>query len=273
MSYIRLRLSHVILAGLVWFSILAHPNSGLSQTSTKPDTAAPSSSQPAGIPANQVKKTVKSKAWRSFGEKKNDKRTVAANQSGVWHHFGEDGPAPNMSPRKSAPTESSSGGRIVQSVPPPNTSTNRLAGVERELWLMVNHDRLDPANSAETKGGRARPLEWNEKLAEVARAHSRDMMEQGFFDHVDPAGRTPQSRIDAAGIHWRAMGENIATNGRGARDAEDAFMNEPSFEHNHRANILNPEFTEVGIGIVQDRRGRYYITQDFVGTPPAVKTQ
>lgn len=145
--------------------------------------------------------------------------------------------------------------------------------MERQLLAMVNEDRLNPANEAETKGGRAQPLRWNEKLAEVARAHSRDMMEQNFFDHVDPQGKTPAARINAASIPWRALGENIATNGNGARDAEDAFMNEPRFQHNHRANILNPEYTDVGIGIVQDRRGRYYITQDFVATPPATKTK
>jgi uncharacterized protein YkwD len=99
------------------------------------------------------------------------------------------------------------------------------------------------------------------------------MMERGFFDHVDPQGKTPEERFDAAGIPWKAMGENIATNGSGARDAEAAFMNEPRYQHNHRANILNPDFTEVGVGIVQDRRGRYYITQDFIGIPPASKTK
>ncbi|HLY61825.1 MAG TPA: CAP domain-containing protein [Terriglobia bacterium] len=182
---------------------------------------------------------------------------ATGNQPGVWHHFG-DTPAP-AAPGKNTPW--------------PIGSANRLAGMERQLWVMVNHDRLDPANASEIKGGRAGALRWNEKLAEVARAHSRDMMDQKFFDHVDPRGKTPEARIDAAGIPWRAMGENIATNGKGAGDAEAAFMNEPHNKPNHRANILNPDFTEVGIGIVQDQRGRYYITQDFVGMPSAPKTK
>lgn len=77
---------------------------------------------------------------------------------------------------------------------------------------LVNRDRRDPEDSAET-GGQAQPLKWNERLAAVARAHSRDMIEQRFFDHIDRKGRTLSLRINAAGIPWRALGENIAING------------------------------------------------------------
>jgi uncharacterized protein YkwD len=125
---------------------------------------------------------------------------------------------------------------------------------------------LDPDTAAET-GGRAQPLRWNENLAAVARAHSRDMLEQGYFNHVDPEGRNVSTRVDAAGIPWQAAGENIAIYGT-VPGAEGAFMNEPRFQHNHRFNILNPNFTDVGIGIVQGANGSLYITQDFVGTPP-----
>lgn len=184
--------------------------------------------------------------------------TAAPNQTGAWHHFGPRAHGTTATPGKSNL--------------PPKTNP-RLTEMERALWAMVNHDRLDPANSRETSGGRARALHWNERLAEVARAHSRDMMEQNFFDHVDRQGKTPAARITAAGIPWRELGENIATNGGGAGEAEADFMHEPRFQHNHRANILNPKYTEVGIGIVQDRRGRYYITQDFVGTPSVTKTR
>lgn len=202
---------------------------------------------------------VSSMAQPGSGQAQTSKKPAAAtgNQPGVWHHFG-DTPAP------AAPGENASR---------PFPNGNRLAAMERQLWVMVNHDRLDPANASETKGGHAQALRWNERLAEVARAHSRDMMDQNFFDHVDPHGKTPEARIDAAGIPWKAMGENIATNGKGAGDAEAAFMNEPRYQHNHRANILNPDYTEVGIGIVQDRRGRYYITQDFVGNPSTPKSR
>jgi uncharacterized protein YkwD len=134
------------------------------------------------------------------------------------------------------------------------------------MWVQVNRDRANPAYAAETKDGHAQPLHWNEKLAAVARAHSRDMMVQGFFDHVNPQGQTPAARINAAGIPWKALGENIAINAT-VSGGQDAFMDEPRFQPNHRANILNTKYTDVGIGIVQARNGSYYITQDFIATP------
>ena len=134
------------------------------------------------------------------------------------------------------------------------------------MWALLNRDRLDPSTSTET-GGRAQPLRWNEKLAAVARAHSLDMIEQRYFDHVDREGRTLAARINAAGIPWRALGENIAINGT-LPGAEAAFMNEPRFQNNHRGNILNANYTDVGIGIVQGPNGSLYITQDFAAIPP-----
>jgi uncharacterized protein YkwD len=146
-----------------------------------------------------------------------------------------------------------------------NLSAKRLADLEKQMWALVNRDRLNPATFAET-GGRAHPLKWNEKLAAVARAHSLKMIEQQFFSHVEPDGKTPSARINAAGIPWRAYGENIAMNDTVA-SAQAALMFEPRFQKNHRGNILNTMYSDVGIGIAQGKDGSLYITQDFVAIP------
>jgi len=52
------------------------------------------------------------------------------------------------------------------------------------------------------------------------------------------------------------------------RDAEESFMDEPRFQNNHRGNILDPKYTDVGIGIVQAPDGNLYITQDFAAITP-----
>jgi uncharacterized protein YkwD len=143
------------------------------------------------------------------------------------------------------------------------SGADRMETLAKQMLVLVNRDRESPANAAETHG-RARPLRWNEKLAAVALAHSRDMVNRHYFDHVDREGRTPTDRISAAGIHWRALAENIAMNQTVAR-AEEDLMDEPRFQQNHRGNILDPAYTDVGIGIVQAPNGDLYITQDFVG--------
>jgi uncharacterized protein YkwD len=155
--------------------------------------------------------------------------------------------------------------------PDPAAAAPRSSGegdftrLEKQLWVLINQQRLDPANQAET-GGKALPLKWNEKLAAVARAYSEDMLSRGFYAHINPEGQTPAMRVAAAGIPWQAEGENIAVY-TSVAGAQTAFMDEPPFAHNHRSNILSAKFTDVGIGIVRAPDGKYYITQEFVKTP------
>lgn len=126
------------------------------------------------------------------------------------------------------------------------------------MFDLVNRDRLYYSG-----GARLQPLRWNRKLAAVARAHSLDMARRGYFNHVSPDGRSVEDRLGAAGIVWHREGENIAI-ADGVVQAESAFMGEPRFQKNHRWNILNPHYTDVGVGIVRGPNGEYYITQDFI---------
>jgi len=136
-----------------------------------------------------------------------------------------------------------------------------LDPAEVEMWQLVNQDRSAVSSADETKG-RARPLQWDARLATVARTHSREMATDGFFSHQGADGSPPWVRISRVGVHWLASGENIAKFPE-VREAEAAFMNEPKFQPNHRANILNPDYTHVGVGIVKGPDGMLYITQEF----------
>jgi len=69
-------------------------------------------------------------------------------------------------------------------------------------------------------------------------------------------------RVSRAGIRWQATGENIAKVDT-VVGAEAAFMNEPKFQPNHRGNILNPDYTHVGVGVARGAKGMLYITQEF----------
>ena len=243
--------SAVVFAGLLWAANVACAGPDQAQTSTKPDAATSPQTEVQAAQNSPNKKPLRSGEWHHFGER-DSAAVVGQGEPGVWRHFGPSPGTTEVVPRGTAP------GRIL--------GTNSMADLERQMWALVNRDRLDPATSAET-GGRAQPLRWNEQLAAVAREHSRDMLEQRFFDHVDRQGRTPSTRINEAGIPWRASGENIAIYGT-VLGAEAAFMNEPRFQKNHRANILNGSYTDVGIGIVQGANGSLYITQDFAAIQP-----
>lgn len=131
------------------------------------------------------------------------------------------------------------------------------------MFNLINRDRANPAN--DDSGVRLRPLRWSEKLEEVAREHSLDMIRRGYFAHVGPDGHSVINRLETAQIAWQAEGENIAI-AQTITQAESEFMNEPRNQENHRWNILNPHYNEVGVGIVRAANGEYYITQDFIAT-------
>ena len=148
-----------------------------------------------------------------------------------------------------------------QTVPQRASFQNRTSQLELQMWELINRDRADPSNAAETRG-RAPALQWDDRLAAVARMHSEEMARNGYFSHEGADGSSPANRVSMAGIKWRSTGENIA-NCRGVSEAESLFMNEPKFQQNHRWNILNVNYTHVGVGVARAPDGSLYITQEF----------
>jgi uncharacterized protein YkwD len=103
-----------------------------------------------------------------------------------------------------------------------------------------------------------KPLAADTQLTEVARRHSADMFERGYFAHVSPEGRDPFDRMRASGIRFFAAGENLAL-APTLQIAHTGLMNSPG----HRANILNPQFGRVGIGIMDGGIRGLMISQEF----------
>jgi uncharacterized protein YkwD len=103
-----------------------------------------------------------------------------------------------------------------------------------------------------------KPLKFDPDLVPVARAHSQDMFAKGYFAHDNLDGKDPFDRMRAAGIHFQSAGENLAL----AQTVEIAhvnLMNSPG----HRANILNPSFGRLGIGILDGGFYGLMISQEF----------
>lgn len=91
------------------------------------------------------------------------------------------------------------------------------------------------------------PLTWQEAIARVARSHSQDMAENGFFNHQSPTTGAPVDRMLAAGINPCGVAENIAAGYVDAPSTHHAWMNSPG----HRRNILEPQVRHFGAGIFQ----------------------
>jgi uncharacterized protein YkwD len=147
----------------------------------------------------------------------------------------------------------------------------RIADLERRL-----HEEINAERRKQDRG----PLIFDDRLADVARAHSADMAKQGFFNHVNPDGRNPQQRARAAGYKCsRQIGENIFQNNLYSRirkvggktiydwntiediaeTSVEGWMKSPA----HRSNLLEKTYDRTGIGVAIAANGKVYITQMF----------
>lgn len=87
-------------------------------------------------------------------------------------------------------------------------------------------------------------LRSDERLRSAARAHSKDMARRDFCAHENPDGVTPAARMQAAG--YPAPGaENVARGQESPRSVMDAWIASPG----HYANLVNPQFTRIGVGV------------------------
>jgi uncharacterized protein YkwD len=121
--------------------------------------------------------------------------------------------------------------------------------LETRMIALLNEERR-------TQG--LRPLQADPEAAAVARAHSEDMFERGYFSHVTPDGKDPFERMRGAGLRFLTAGENLSL-ARTLPMAHQGLMDSPG----HRANILRPNFGRVGIGIVDGGRYGLIVTQNF----------
>jgi uncharacterized protein YkwD len=125
-----------------------------------------------------------------------------------------------------------------------------LADVAREVIALTN---------AERAGAGLAPLAPDMRLTAAAQGHSDDMVTRDFYSHTTPEGREPWDRAASAGCAHRGIGENIACGQRTPAEVVLGWMNSPG----HRANILKPDFTHIGIGYATGSRAGTYWTQLF----------
>jgi hypothetical protein len=115
---------------------------------------------------------------------------------------------------------------------------------------------LELTNQARTDQG-LQPLHWDPSLASAAQAHAQKMLDQHSLSHQLPGEPDLQARAAQAGAHFHEVAENVAM-GNGAEGLQKEWMNSPS----HRANILDPKLTNIGVGVVE-HSGYWYAAVVF----------
>ncbi|WP_353611387.1 CAP domain-containing protein [Bacillus sp. FJAT-27251] len=116
---------------------------------------------------------------------------------------------------------------------------------------------IDLTNDHRRQNG-LQPLEADPQLSGVALKKSEDMQENGYFSHTSPTYGSPFDMMRDFGVSYRTAGENIAQGQRSPQEVVNAWMNSPG----HRQNILNPNYTHIGVGHAE--AGNHW-TQMFIG--------
>lgn len=123
--------------------------------------------------------------------------------------------------------------------------------LESEVVRLVNAERAKRGLSA---------LKENWELSRIARYKSADMANKNYFSHTSPTYGSPFRMMESFGIRYSSAGENIAMGQRTPQEVMNAWMNSPG----HRANILSPSYTQIGVGLAKNKSGRAYWTQMFI---------
>lgn len=149
------------------------------------------------------------------------------------------------------PTSSLTGTSLTESSKLDFKTTNTTIDEqsERQMLSLVNIER--------EKIG-LKPVQEDILLRNIARVHGRDMLIRGYFSHDSPTGETLSDRLKNAQVVYTAAAENIAM-APTVELAHSGLMNSPK----HKANILDPSFTHVGIGVIDAGQYGLMVTQDF----------
>lgn len=125
---------------------------------------------------------------------------------------------------------------------------------KKELLRLVNEARAKGCMCGGTYYEPAEPLTWNDVLESAAQQHSDDMYESENMSHTGSDGSNPGQRISELGYAWATYGENVAH----GYHSEQAVIAGWLKSAGHCKNMMNPNFTEMGIAVNGD-----YWTQVF----------
>ncbi|WP_442853211.1 CAP domain-containing protein [Bacillus sp. EB01] len=140
---------------------------------------------------------------------------------------------------------------------PQQQTTNRQQPAAGPGISQMAQQVIDLTNVQRQQNGLP-PLQADTQLSGVAQRKSLDMAQNNYFSHTSPTYGSPFDMMRDFGVSYRTAGENIAVGQRSAQEVVQAWMN----SEGHRRNILNREFTHIGVGFLQNSN---HWTQMFIG--------
>ncbi|MGD8911474.1 MAG: Ig-like domain-containing protein [Candidatus Thiodiazotropha sp.] len=144
---------------------------------------------------------------------------------------------------------------------PQSTIDQCMSTSDKVMLTLVNNARDEARSCGTTNYPAVSLVTWNCTLEQAAQGHSTSMAENNFFSHTGLDDSSPGDRITAAGYTWRTYGENIAAGYPDEESVMTAWLESPG----HCANIMNANFTELGVAVDENPSSQYriYWTQEF----------
>lgn len=167
---------------------------------------------------------------------------------------------PSTSPVTTSPTPVVAPAPAPVPVPTPTPSTTPTPSVIPPVTVLTADEQLmmDMINQQRQAAG-VKPVIADLRLTAVGRAKANDMKINNYFSHTSPTYGSPWAMMQQVGITVRWAGENISAN-KSVAGSMASLMQSPG----HRANILDPRFTHVGVGIAYGSAyGNLYV-QEFL---------
>jgi uncharacterized YkwD family protein len=169
-----------------------------------------------------------------------------------YKHYNAPTPAQKPVSRTTTPTTVRVPVQKQVSAPVQSPTSNVSASTQvQQILALVNQERA--------KAGLA-PLKLSAALDNMASAKAADMRDKNYFDHQSPTYGSPFDMMTKWGINYSYAGENIAAGQQSPADVMNSWMNSPG----HRANILNPNYTELGVGLAKGGSYGTYWVQEFI---------
>ncbi len=139
-----------------------------------------------------------------------------------------------------------------------------IISMDKLTALILPNSLVDETNATRVSDDLS-SLKPSALLEAAARDKANDMAKNGYFAHTSPTGITPWYWFEKVGYNFEYAGENLAINFIDSKDVMNAWMNSPE----HRANILDSNFTQIGIATAEgtyEGRPATFVVQLF-GTP------
>jgi uncharacterized protein YkwD len=236
-------------------------------TVSPPDTTTDS-------PSPKLRSTSASPVNRAHALSRPDKCNVHQKGSGCYRPLKSHAPAtrtitPSTTAKKRTPAQSAKptpAKRATQSVKstPSKTASSSSGYATRSDWADAVLDELNGE-----RANRGLPaLKLNSKLVDSAHTHNLAMAKANTLSHQLSGEAALGSRVSGAGYEWSLVGENIAYNSSqsesGVLALQKAMYNEKPPDDGHRENILNKNFVDVGIDVINDSvHDKVWLVTDF----------